>query len=42
MKRCNEAATVIAAYWHGTQVRKWLQTVQLCVPTWNEEGYPSG
>lgn len=21
-KRCNEAATIIAAYWHGTQVRK--------------------
>ncbi|KAM4777108.1 unconventional myosin-Ib isoform 3-T4 [Cyanocitta cristata] len=22
LKRCNEAATVIAAYWHGTQVRR--------------------
>lgn len=41
LKRCNEAATVISAYWHGTQVRKWQQIVLLCVPTWNE-GYPSG
>lgn len=26
-KRCQEAVTTIAAYWHGAQVRKWASPV---------------
>ncbi|KAF4799595.1 Unconventional myosin-Ib [Turdus rufiventris] len=28
LKRCNEAATVIAAYWHGTQARRELRRLK--------------
>ncbi|KAM9123283.1 unconventional myosin-Ib isoform 2-T2 [Pangshura tecta] len=31
-KRCKEAATTIAAYWHGTQVRKCQQTFSVSRP----------